>query len=207
MSPLCSVLAMGLAAVFAADEGLAQPLPIPADIGVTMTVTPSTGLRTGQVLDVALTATNYGPDPADHLELTTPYYWNEYEISNIDLVACYQFGGAIGEGPGHSWYIAYWIIAGVSDTGMLPLAAGESRTCRFQLTLMAAAPAVTAFTFGVSTFFSEINPVINVATVYLRRAVPAVPMFERTSILLLVALFTLAGAVGAGRRAGRSYAA
>jgi hypothetical protein len=194
MSPWCVIALLGLSSLFPARETLAQPLAIPADIGVTMTATPSTGLHTGQAIDIAITATNYGPQAADHLELSSAYYWNEYAITQIDAVACYQFAGAIGEGPGHPWYIDSWIIAGVPDTGMQPFAVGESRTCHFQLTLMAAAPAVTAYTFGVPTFFSDINPANNVATVYLQRALAAVPIFGRSSIFLLVALVTLAGA-------------
>jgi hypothetical protein len=200
MSTKWSNSVLGLAAFFAAGELLAQQQPIPADIGVTMTATPSTGLHTGQVIDIALTATNYGPEPADSLELDSSYFYHEFSITNIDLVACYQFGGSMSDGV-LPVFDAFWIIAGVPGTGMQPLAVGETRTCRFQLVLMADAPQVTPFSFGVSTFYSDINSANNIATVYLQRAITAVPLLGRSAILLLIALVSLAGAVGAGARA------
>jgi hypothetical protein len=203
MSSKLSNATLGLAVLLAVGKVFAQQT-IPADIGVTMTATPSTGLRTGQVIDIALTATNYGPGAADYLVLNSSWYFHEFSITNIDAVACYQFGGAVGEGETHPSFLAEWFIAGVPDTGMQPFAAGESRTCQFQLVLMADAPPVTVFSFGVSTYFSDINPANNVATVYLQRAVAAVPTLNRTSILLLLACVTLVGAVGASRRTSLS---
>jgi len=173
---------------------------IPADIGVTMTASPSTGLHTGQVIDITLTATNSGPDPADQLELESSWFYHEFAITQIDLVACYQFGGAMSESEPHPWFVAFWILSGVPGTGMQPLAVGETRTCYFQLVLMADAPAVTPFTFGVSTYFSDINPSNNSATVYLRRAVPSIPLLGMSGMLLLVMMVAMAGAVTLGRR-------
>jgi len=169
--------------------------PIPTDIGVTMTATPSSDLRTGQVIDIALTVTNFGPLPADNLVLSSSWYYNEFDVTYIDAVACYQFGGAIGEGEFHPIYVLFWFIAGIPNTGMQPLGVGETRTCHFQLTLREAAPAVTPFTFGVSGIFVDVNANNDSANVYLNRTIPSVPAVDGVGLALLVALVCVVGVV------------
>jgi hypothetical protein len=132
-------------------SGHAGNVYLPTDIAVTMTANPSTELRTGQIIDIVLTVTNRGPQPADVLVLNSSPFFHEFSVTYIDAVACYQFGGTVGEADPHPIFTAEWFIAGIPDTGMQPFAVGETRTCDFQLTLMTDAPAVTPFTFGVST--------------------------------------------------------
>jgi hypothetical protein len=183
----------------ACGELHAQQQPIPADIGVTMTATPSSGLRTGSVVDIALTATNYGPESADYLDLDSSYFYHEFDITHIDAVACHQFGGSTADGV-HPVFMVFWIVGGLPGVYMQPLAVGESRTCHFQLTLMADAPPVTAFTFRVSTYFSDINASNDSATVYLTRAIPTTPSLGVTTMLLLAATILATGAVAISRR-------
>jgi hypothetical protein len=165
-----------------------------------MTANPSSDLHTGQVIDIQLTITNNGPQPADVLNLSSSWFYHEFSVTHIDSIACYQFGGAMGDGV-HPIFILEWFVAGLPDIGLQPFAVGETRTCHFQLTLMADAPAVTPFTFAVSGYDPDIDPINSTATVYLARAIPVVPSNDALGTGLLVMML---GAIGsaASRRQG-----
>jgi hypothetical protein len=151
-----------------------QPIVLPSDVGVTLTADPSANLMPDQPITVTITVTNYGTVPVLNLELVSSSFVDEfYGISSAP--ECYV--GLVVEDPindGPPTYLFFWVVAGIP--GELDLAAGETRTCHFQMALTSQAPYTTPFSFGVPDFYTDPNPSNNTGTVVLQRAPPPPPV-------------------------------
>lgn len=165
------------------------------DIGVTLSAAPTTGLRTGQPINVSVTATNYGPTAVPFLELNSSTFVNEFGqfVTNPD--ECFLFATVVDAVPVAYYYIN-WDVANVYGQGTPPFDVGESKTCHFQMSLTSAAPMSTTFSFGVSTYFSDIDPSNDVGSVTLVRAPAAPSQVPATSLSTLVLLFGLIAVLG-----------
>jgi Domain of unknown function DUF11 len=173
-------------------------MDLPTDIGVTMTANPSTNLEPGQIVDVFLTVTNYGPQTANVLVLDSSYFNHEFIISYVDPITCPEFVGAVADGIQPST-VLFWYVSGIPGVGTHPLAVSETRTCHLQLTMTTYAPPVTPFSFGVSGYDPDLNPANSSATVYLSQAVPTVPSLDGFAAMLLMMLLGSWGALGASK--------
>jgi hypothetical protein len=169
-------------------------LTIPADIGVTLSADPSTNLATNQSIHITLAVTNYGPDPAPQVGVVSSNFTNEIGqfVTNPD--ECFLFLTVVD-----AFLTAYqfinWDVANVLNMpGSKPLEPGETKTCHFQFALTSQAGPVVPFSFGLPSFFSDINPINDQATVLLQRAPPRVtpaPALSRWHLVALAMLFAL----------------
>jgi hypothetical protein len=161
-------------------------IDIQSDIGVTLTASPTTDLLPGQPIDMTLSVTNYGPDPEPNVPVISTMFVDEmYQVSTdfdecvLDLIVS-DFAG------GHEFNIE-WSVAGL---GPPPIAAGETRTCHFQIALTRHAP--SPYTFGFGLFYvSDPNPGNDNAAVVLNRA--AAPPPQPVPTLSTAMLCLLAG--------------
>lgn len=174
-------------------------LVIPSDIGVTLSATPSTNLVTGQPIDITVSVTNYGPEPAPQIGVVSSTFISEFDQFVTNPSECFLFVTVVDAVPTAYYYINWDVanVLGVPDSQ--PLNVGETRTCHFQFALTSRAPAVVRFSFMVSSYFADENPNNDSATVVLQRAVQAVPTLSPTTLLLLVSLLIL-GVTAVSRR-------
>ncbi len=176
------------------------PIPVPADISVSLVANPSENLSPGDPIFFTLSVTNHGPEAVDRLVLTSSEYYDEFD--HFDASLCPHMIVAVADGASFR-YLFFWYA---SDEGIL--AVGQTLSCQMRLTLTPSAPPVFTFSFFLPDFFEDINPLNDSATVYLRRAVSAttpVPVFSAAMSLLLVLLVaTLGGLALRGAVASKS---
>jgi hypothetical protein len=181
---LLAVLALALA--LGSEVARAQ-VAISTDIGVTLTATPTTGLSTGQPINLTLTATNYGPTSTSILVLDSSMFTNQFENFVTNPSECYLVG-TIVDGTSPSSYVS-WYVSGLP--GSAPFEAGETLTCHFQFALSAQAPAVVPFSFSVSSYDPDINMSNDIGTVVLQRAADPIPALSSMMLWLLAGLLVL----------------
>jgi hypothetical protein len=142
-------------------------VPVPSDISTTLTASPTTNLRPGQLINFTMTVTNHGPVPVTRLVITGSNVYEEfnpYAASNdcglitavVDLQITFYYY--------FSWYLTPPPPASAN------LAVGETRTCHFIQALTSRAPRVTPFSIGLPDFYVDPNPSNDRSTVYLVRA-------------------------------------
>jgi hypothetical protein len=171
-------------AVFGAWLALTAPVvfaqtPIPSDVSVQFSASPETDLRTGQLIDFTLTATNLGPKPVQQTVLfSSDIYLHELEFVNV--VSCANLAGVVGNGVGLPFFSLHWYL-----TLDKPLGVGETRTCTFRFSLGSAAPARYEFRFATSGNYPDINPANDSASVFLRRHVEAIPLLSPLTMIVL----------------------
>ena len=177
-------------------ERIAQAqLAIPSDIGVTLSATPSTNLVTGQPIDVTVSVTNYGPQPAPQIGVVSSTFVNEFDQFVTNPNECFLFVTVVDAVP-TAYYFINWDVANVLGVpGSLPLNVGETRTCHFQFALTSRAPALVRFSFLVSSYFTDANPNNDSATVILQRAPRPIPTLSPLSLLLLAGFLVLSAAI------------
>jgi hypothetical protein len=190
-----------LAAIFAlANSAAYAQAIIPADIGVTLTATPNTGLTTGQSVEITIAVTNYGPAPAPQVGVVSSTFLNQFGSFVTNPAECFLFVTVVDAVPTPYYYIN-WDVANVLGVpGSQPLNPGETRTCHFQMALTPAAPAAIPFSFGLSTYFTDINPGNDTGTVILQRAIEPIPALSPAMLLLLAGLMAASTGVALGRR-------
>jgi Domain of unknown function DUF11 len=179
---------------------------IPSDIGVTMTAAATDQLTVGQPVDVTITVTNYGPNPAPLLVLNSSYYTNAIEVRPQSSSECF-FGGAQSRPKGlGAVSVLFWYVAGVE--GQRTLEVGETRSCHIQLTLSARAPVdePLPFSFQVGGAIPpDLNPNNNVSSIVLQLAFPTIPALSAAAILLLIVLLGACGVTTGGRHFGYAH--
>lgn len=187
---------LAVTAVALVGWGVAQAqIAIPSDIGVTLSATPSTNLVTGQPIDVTVSVTNYGPEPAPQIGVVSSTFVNEFGQFVTNPSECFLFVTVVDAVPTAHYYIN-WDVANVLGVpGSQPLNAGETRTCHFQFALTSSAPAVVRFSLLVPSFFSDVNPSNDSATVILQRAPHPIPALSTPSLLLLAGFLVLVAAI------------
>jgi hypothetical protein len=182
-------IALGLALNIIPALALAGFVNVPADISVHLSAEPSTGLVAGQPITFTISATNHGPNPVDNLLLVSSTFVNEFDLSG-GVSDCPWLGLVVADGK--SFYYFY----NLRPTYPNPMSVGETRTCRIILPVSSQAPASWMFAFGVASFYLDINPANNSASVTLRRALGAttpipVPALSPIALILLVGLLAM----------------
>ena len=161
----------------------AAEVVIPSDLSVHLSAQPAVNIEPGEPIVFTLTITNHGPEPVNHVGFISSDFYDQ-----IDL----NFGGADCKGivlsvaDGETFHFNYSWYPTLFDG---PLAVGESRTCHITLALTHQAPPIWSLGFSLRTFFEDINPSNNAATVILRRGEAApttVPSHSPLTLLLLV---------------------
>ena len=188
-----------------ASGGARAQETIPADIGVTLSATPNTNLVPGQPIKLTISVTNYGPGSAGYLVLQSSTYFDQFSNFVADPNECYLFGTVADAYPTPYYYLNWEIANVLGVPGSRPFASGETRTCHLQLSLTQQAPGVSYFSFGVPSYFIDLNQNNNVAAVSLRQARQQVPALSGAAMLALSAL--LAVSAVAARVPARRYAA
>jgi hypothetical protein len=174
--------------IFATTIAHAQ-LALTSDVGVALTAMPTTQLVTGQPINFTMTVTNYGPDLIPVVEVSSSMWFNEIYPISYDPNECTLIVSVLdGVTPS---YLMSWIIAGLP--GEPVFAAGETRTCHFSLSLTAAAPAATPFSFGLPSFITDTNASNDTVTILLQRAIDPIPALSSMMLWLLTGLL-VAGA-------------
>lgn len=197
------VVRAGLAALLLAAPlaAAAGEVVLPSDISTTLTVTPRTGLRPGQPIELTISVTNHGPEPVSRVLVTGPDIHDEFELYLGNN--CPMFATIVDRVDGWYW-IPFWYPAFPYRPDM---AVGETRTCQVRMRLSAVAPAVVPLSFGLPDFYSDTNAANDRDTVFLARAVDgvdataAVPALEPAALLLLITMLT--AAAGLRLRAAR----
>jgi hypothetical protein len=177
---ICYLLISCAFAAGSAHAGFA----LTSDVGVTLSASPTTQLTTGEPINFTMTVTNYGPDPIPVVEVMSSMWLNQIFPISYDPSECTLIVSVLdGVTPSYSMS---WIIAGLP--GEPVFAANETRTCHFSLSLTAAAPAVTPFSFGLPSFITDLNPDNDAVTVLLQRAIDAIPTLSSMMLWLLAGL-------------------
>jgi len=180
-----SCLLLGLA--FAVGARAATASDIPADIGVSLSASPSTNLVTGEQINITVSATNYGPSPAPTVVLLSSPFANEIGSFASDPEECFLFVTVV-DAISTPYYFINWDVANAHTPGSSPLNPGETRTCHFQFALTQQAGPITTFDFHLATLFTDLNVANNIAAVQLRRVAPTpAPTLSLLSLLILVA--------------------
>ncbi|GAA0722092.1 hypothetical protein [Dokdonella soli] len=187
------------ATVWAIVTNVAQAqIVIPSDIGVTLSVTPSTNLAPGEQMNVTLSVTNYGPERVDVFSLRSSDILDALSLvrnSNDCALHTYLFTDPTGR-PTSS--LLQWNVT--LGGGPTFFNVGETITCHFKLALAAQAPQSLSLSFGFP-FFADINPDNDTASVQLQRAAvlpPApIPVLSPVTQWLLAGL--LVATAGARR--------
>lgn len=181
--PLLGLMLLA-SAVEAAPAGIIE---IPSDIGVTLAASPTTNLRPSQPIDMTLSVTNFGPNTEPLVVVSSTVFVDEMSVvsTNFDECLLQLIVGDLSNG-GYDYRIN-WDVA---DPDSPPIAAGETRTCHFQIALSQHAP--SPYTFGFNLFYVfDPNPRNDSASVVLERAVEApasVPALSNAMLGLLAAL-------------------
>ncbi len=174
------------------------PIPVPADISVSLTAVPNINLVPGEPIVFTLSATNLGPEPVDRLLLISSDFYDQFGPSSAPN-DCPGLGIVAYDGA--TFHYNFWWYP--TDAGILAI--GETRVCNLTLTLTSQAPQTTPFSFGLAFFYQDINPDNNSATVYLRRAIAPIPALSMATALLLMALLAFSATLAARRRTPRHH--
>ena len=164
--------------------------------------TQTSQLAVGQPVDVTITVTNYGPNPAPILGLYSSPYTNAIQAKGISSSEC-VFVGAVLDGAVPA-SVLYWYVAGIANQSTLGV--GETRSCHIQLSLSALAPAAPLpFSFivgGTGAIPPDLNPANDVSTITLQLAAAPVPDVSKVVELLLIGFLAVCGAAVARKSEG-----
>lgn len=174
---------------------LAQTVPLPSDVSVTLTATPTSNLAPGDSIAFTMTVTNNGPSSLGAFaivgtQISTQFYYPTSSWNDCNLIT------VTGDSTNGPFWIPEWFPSGLGEN---PMAVGETRVCHFTLTVTPAFPPAYSFTIGLGTLWTDPNPSNNSATVILQRA-PAppptpTPALSPAMLLLLAGLLTAAAAI------------
>jgi len=173
---------------------------IPADIGVTLNAAPDTNLVPGQPINLTISVTNYGPGSAGYLVLQSSTFFDQFSNFVADPNECHLFGTVADAYPTPYYYLNWEIANVLGVPGSPPFASGETRTCHLQFALTQQAPGVSRFSFGVPSYFIDLNQSNDVAAVVLRQARQQAPALSRAAMMVLAALLALSAAANQVRR-------
>lgn len=160
----------------------------------------------GQTITFTLSASNHGPEVLDGFAIRSSPIRDQLGLSGVWTDCRDMILSVSDNSDGTFHYYLTWYIDSVDTPGVLPLAVGETRRCQLRMPLLAAAPPVTPFSFGLSTYWSDLDPGNNSATVFLRRGSKAAAVPATSALVLAILAVVLAVVVGALLRCGRAHA-
>jgi len=200
--PLCLLLTIA-----SSPMALAGIVPIPSDIGVTLAALPATDLQAGQPIDMTLSVTNFGPEAEPLVVVNSTVFVDEFNVVSSNLSECTLNLVVSDLQNGDFEYNIQWTVAGPGGVAP-PMAAGETRTCHFQIALTRHAP--PTYTFGFDLFYVvDPNPSNDSSSVLLQRELlPAQTPVPTLSIAMLCLLASLSAGFAVwrvGLRAARLY--
>lgn len=188
--------------VFGMAMGMSRAIatPLPSDVSVHLSATPSTGLVSGAPFTLTLEVVNEGLSVVPQVDVvSSPLHPYEVDLSQ-GTVDCVVAGLIIDDTPVGYYYTQVWYI-GVDPSP--PLQAGEHRICHLTMTLAVDAPPVVHLSYRMSELFSDPDPSNDVGTVTLYRAQAPMPIPAGSRISATLLVIGLA-ALGAWWRRGRS---
>jgi len=172
-------------------EGMSQTVVVLSDVSVTFTAVPTSGLVVGQPIDFTLTVTNIGPNQINDLLVESSNFVFEFGAFSQVTGDCFLLTRVSDTTTGF-FYNLDWFVTG-SSTGSKPLAVGQTVTCHFRTSLSSSAPTTTLFSFGLPSYYTDVNPANSRATVTLQEVLPVVPTISRLAEMLLGALLLAVG--------------
>lgn len=162
----------------------AQPVPVPSDVAVTLTAEPSANLAPGESITFTLTVTNLGPMPVQRLQIiSSNIYDDQIDVASAWTDCQVMYLAIVDEIDSSFFYYYSWY-----PTDASVLAVGETSTCHVRFALRARAPQVLPFSFGLPSYYVDINPNNDIGTVVLQRAVQLIPTLSPAMLLLLAGL-------------------
>ena len=185
---------MALAALVSATAPAKYIVPVPSDVAVTLTATPGVDLVPGQPITFTLAVTNLGPVPVHRVEIISSDIYDQFDLSSAQVDCNGLVRNVVDTTTGFFYYYS-WYPADVSD-----IAVGETRICHLTLALTAQAPAVMPLCFGLPSYYVDINPSNDSATVLLQQVVPSIPALSAAMLLLLAGVLAVIAAVARRRR-------
>lgn len=170
----------------------AGDIELPSDVSISLSAEPSSNLQAGQSITFTVSVANHGPEPADRVGAISSPVFDQLDVLGGTVTDCDgALVLAVADTEDSFYYLLYWYA---TLPELEPIPAGETRSCEFVIDYTGWAPPVFPFTFDMSRFI-DANPANNVATVYLRGAMPAtpVPALSAWWRMLLVALMACIG--------------
>ncbi|HET6546658.1 MAG TPA: hypothetical protein VFG55_07940 [Rhodanobacteraceae bacterium] len=166
----------------------AGQLVIPCDVSVGLDASPQTGLLPGDLVTFTVSATNNGPEPVSTVALSSSHIIDQFDLGAA-TVDCSGLGLVVADSQPPYYYYDWY------PTMEVVLAVGETRLCVINLPITRQAPATMSFSFSIPSFFVDLDPSNNSATVILHRAdaaVAAIPVLSTAMLFLLAGLLAMA---------------
>ncbi len=185
---LFAIATLGAVAISLASTAVV----VPSDVAVSLAATPSVNLVPGQPITFTLAVTNLGPEPVDRVEIISSNISDQLDLSTAKVDCTGMVLNVVDTTTGAYYYYS-WYPAFFSD-----IAVAETRACHLTLALTSHAQATTPFSFGLPSYYTDINSSNNSAMVLLQQVVPSIPSLSPIALLLLAVL--IATAVAADRR-------
>jgi hypothetical protein len=174
---------------------------LPTDLGLELIAAPTSNLVPGQVVEFAVSASNYGPLDLAVAPFVSQPFANEFRLTWVETGCSI----ATGTGADGKHYLGWNAADDGSDGRPPPLLVGETRTCRFQITLTATAPTPYRFYLELlSPPFFDLNATNDGAAVDLTLVpdpISSLPTLSDFAKAMLVLLLAIGGAFGAFRNA------
>ena len=183
VAAICLFLSIGV------TTAVAQPVPLPSDVAVTLGASRTIGLNVGEPVVLTIAVTNLGPAPLSSVVLGSSRYTNEFEITQP--VACPGLVQSVLDGEDSFFYYMDWFVAGIPSGSTLEV--GQTNTCDLHIALTEAAPRAFHFTFGLTTYNTDPNPANDRDAVTFVRSLPtrSVPMLHPLLLMMLASLLGL----------------
>jgi hypothetical protein len=158
-----------------------QNIDIPSDVGVALSASPTGGLVPGARIDLAVSATNYGPERVDLLELESSDILNQFVFvhgSSDCSMGPVTFTDTSGN-PTSS------VLRWLAIIGPPYLEVGATIQCHFAVTVSPRAPFNPSLTIGFP-FFADLNEGNDTATVQFAQVPPSVVSVPASSLFALL---------------------
>jgi hypothetical protein len=181
-----------LASVLFSSMALAGTVPLPSDVSVTLTATPTSNLAPGDSIVFTMTVTNNGPSSLSAFsivgpQISTQFYYPTTSWNDCNLITI------TGDSTNGPFWIPEWNPTG--PIGEDPMAVGEIRVCHFTLTVAPTFPPGYPFTIRLGTLWTDPNSSNNSATVLLQRAIDPIPALSSTMLLILAGLLAVIASI------------
>ncbi|UXI66155.1 hypothetical protein [Tahibacter amnicola] len=166
---------------------MSQTEPLPSNVAVAFSASPTTGLNSGDQIRFEVLATNLGPQTLNGLAITSSDFTNEFEFGATS-VDCAGVVLQVSDGLPGPHYNIVWYAALLPDR---PLAVGQTTRCAFTLTLSRNAPIRLPFSFSLPDYYVEPDPndtANNSGTVVFEQVIPSLPATSPVALTVLLVL-------------------